>query len=162
MASRACHAHSCDATNAAAASPQRGAAIFAKASCIKCHRFGNEGGTVGPDLTAVSSRFTRRDILESILEPSRQIVEGYRPTVLATTSGRVLTGIVREESADALTLVDAEGHRQVVSKAEVEEKFVDLAGYVLPKARVQEALEKVRRLEQLADVNDLTACLRPD
>lgn len=103
----------------------RGRTLFAdpkRSACARCHRVGGEGGEVGPDLSDVGGKFDRDQLMESVLEPSRQIVEGYRPTVLATTSGRVLTGIVREESADALTLVDAEGHRQVVSKAEVEER----------------------------------------
>ena len=57
-----------------------------------------------------------------MLDPSRQIVEGYRPTVVATTDGRVFSGIVKGESAEDLTLVDAAGRRQVVRKSEIEER----------------------------------------
>ena len=60
--------------------------------CIKCHRFGNEGGAVGPDLTAVSSRFARRDILESILEPSKVVSEQYQNVVVTTTTGKTIVG----------------------------------------------------------------------
>ena len=56
----------------------RGFALFAAASCSKCHRAGSVGTLVGPDLTSVSSRFSRRDILESIVEPSKSIAENYR------------------------------------------------------------------------------------
>ena len=49
----------------------RGAAIFEKAQCIKCHRHGTRGDTVGPDLTNVAKRFQRKEILESILFPRR-------------------------------------------------------------------------------------------
>ena len=81
-----------------------------------------EGGDIGPDLSDVGGKFERALLIESVLEPSRQIVEGYRPTVVATADGRVLTGIVKGESAEELTLVDAEGRRQVVRKAEIEER----------------------------------------
>ena len=55
----------------------RGAAIFEKAQCIKCHRFGERGDTVGPDLTNVSKRFQKKEILESILFPSQVISDQY-------------------------------------------------------------------------------------
>ena len=63
--------------DAAAANPQRGAAVFAKANCIKCHRFGERGESVGPDLTCVSRRFQKKEILESILFPSQVISDQY-------------------------------------------------------------------------------------
>ena len=50
---------------------KNGKAAFNDAQCILCHRFGNEGGFVGPELTAASSKYARKDILESILEPSQ-------------------------------------------------------------------------------------------
>ncbi|HEV3026422.1 MAG TPA: heme-binding protein, partial [Planctomycetota bacterium] len=52
---------------------ERGKEVFESAQCILCHKFGNEGGAVGAELTAASSKDTRRDILESILEPSKVI-----------------------------------------------------------------------------------------
>jgi putative heme-binding domain-containing protein len=72
----------------------RGKQLFGAAQCIMCHRIGADGGTVGPDLTDVSSRFSTRDILESILEPSRVISETYRHVVVATKDGRTITGRV--------------------------------------------------------------------
>src|SRR5689334_22632626 len=80
----------------------RGRALFAdpkRLACSRCHRVRGEGGEVGPDLTDIGGKYDRPLLIESVLEPSRQIVEGYRPTVVATTDGRVLTGIVKEESA---------------------------------------------------------------
>src|SRR4030095_14291068 len=55
-----------------------GKAAFNDAQCLACHRFGNEGGAVGPDLTGIASRFTRRDILDSILEPSKVLSDQYQ------------------------------------------------------------------------------------
>ena len=105
----------------------RGRALFAdpkRLACARCHRVRGEGGEVGPDLSDIAGKFPRDLLIESVLEPSRQIVEGYRPTIVATVDGRVLTGIVKGESAAELTLVDAEGRRQVVRKSEIEERKI--------------------------------------
>ncbi len=103
----------------------RGRALFFDAkrlACAKCHRARGEGSDVGPDLSDIGGKFPRDVLIESVLDPSRQIVEGYRPAIVATTDGRVLTGIVKEESADALTLADAEARRHIVRKSEIEER----------------------------------------
>ena len=71
---------------------ERGRAVFAAASCSKCHRVGSDGTLVGPDLTSASSRFSRRDILESILEPSKSIAENYRSLVIVTEEGKTYVG----------------------------------------------------------------------
>ena len=73
-------------------------------------------------LPGAGGKFDRAHLVESILEPSRQIVEGYRSTILALSDGRVLTGIVREESTDSLILMDAAGQRQQVAKSRIEER----------------------------------------
>src|SRR5439155_12005568 len=91
-------------------------------SCATCHRVRGQGGDVGPDLSLIGGKFDRAHLVESILEPSRQIVEGYRTSSLVLTDGRVMTGIVREESADSLTLVDVSGQRQQVAKSRIEER----------------------------------------
>ena len=70
----------------------RGKRIFREALCIRCHRVGFEGAAVGPDLTSVSRRFSRRDILESILTPSKVVAEQYRLAKIITTEGKTLTG----------------------------------------------------------------------
>jgi putative heme-binding domain-containing protein len=81
---------------------RRGRETFADAQCASCHRFGNEGGSTGPELTAVASRFSRHDILESILLPSKVISEQFQNTQFQTKSGNVIVGRVLEENADHL------------------------------------------------------------
>jgi len=71
---------------------QRGAELFAAASCVQCHRVGGRGTLVGPDLTAASSRYSRRDLLESIVLPSKVIAENYRSLQIVTTDGKTYTG----------------------------------------------------------------------
>ena len=57
---------------------ERGRKLFREVLCSHCHRRGSAGGVVGPDLSSVGSRFSRRDILTSILDPSRVVAEQYR------------------------------------------------------------------------------------
>lgn len=70
----------------------RGRAMFAAANCYGCHKFVNEGGSVGPDLTALAGRFSSADILESILDPDKVISDQYAAIVVQTRNGKVITG----------------------------------------------------------------------
>jgi putative heme-binding domain-containing protein len=72
----------------------RGAVVFRDALCVRCHRVGARGPAVGPDLTHVSGRFSRRDMLESILTPSKVVAENYRNVQVSTTDGQNVIGRV--------------------------------------------------------------------
>jgi putative heme-binding domain-containing protein len=71
---------------------KRGRSLLSAASCSKCHRVGRLGTSVGPDLTSASSRFSRKDLLESIVEPSKSIAENYRSLRIVTKDGKVYVG----------------------------------------------------------------------
>jgi putative heme-binding domain-containing protein len=71
---------------------RQGEAMFAAASCINCHRIAGRGTLVGPDLTSVSSRFSRRDLLQSIITPSQVVAEKYRSLQVITTDGKTYIG----------------------------------------------------------------------
>jgi quinoprotein glucose dehydrogenase len=75
-----------------------------EAGCIRCHRLGNEGGEIGPNLTALSQRAQRISILESIVEPNASIVPGFSNLLVKLKDGRELAGIVSAESTDLMTL----------------------------------------------------------
>jgi putative heme-binding domain-containing protein len=83
----------------------RGREVFASLQCLACHRFANEGGGVGPDITAVANRFSRRDLLESIVEPSKVISEQYASYVIKTNRGETFAGQIVDENNDHLILV---------------------------------------------------------
>ena len=76
----------------ASPSAERGEVVFRDALCSRCHRVGATGPAAGPDLTFVSRRFSRKDILLSILEPDRVVAEHYRNVEVVTRDGRVVTG----------------------------------------------------------------------
>ncbi len=83
----------------------RGKALYEGVQCALCHKFGDQGGAVGPDLTALATRFKRQDILESITEPSKVVSEQYMQTILTLADGRVVAGRVGEETADKVVVL---------------------------------------------------------
>jgi putative heme-binding domain-containing protein len=101
----------------------RGKRLFNEAGCAQCHRFGRDGGVVGPDLSAVGSRFDRRALLESIIEPSKVIAEPYRTTTMTLKSGAILDGRIVAEDATTFSIainpVDPDQRRRV-NKTEIE------------------------------------------
>ncbi|HZZ42862.1 MAG TPA: hypothetical protein VFE58_07980 [Tepidisphaeraceae bacterium] len=82
----------------------KGKAAFDAVSCIKCHKFGSDGGSVGPDITGVGSRFAPRDILESIILPSKVISDQYRETRFVTKHNGILLGTIQSEKGDSVVI----------------------------------------------------------
>jgi putative heme-binding domain-containing protein len=82
----------------------RGRMLYAEARCAACHRFVDEGGGLGPDLSGVAGRFSVRDLLESIVQPSKTISDQYQAVTIATASGRVVTGRVVNLSGNSLSV----------------------------------------------------------
>ena len=72
----------------------RGKKVFRSALCANCHRAGGIGRLIGPDLTGVSRRFGRSDLLNSIVHPSNVIADKYRSLKIITDDGKMLTGQV--------------------------------------------------------------------
>lgn len=93
-----------------------------RTKCATCHRVNGQGGKVGPDLSTIGGKFDRPHLIESLLQPSKQIVEGYRTSQLLLTSGKVVTGIIKEETDDQLILEDAAAKRQSIPRDEVAER----------------------------------------
>jgi putative membrane-bound dehydrogenase-like protein len=79
----------------------RGKAVFLKANCATCH-----GGTqaIGPDLSGVAGRFSRADLFTAIIQPSRDVADRYRTTVIETESGKIYQGVVIYEAVDGVIL----------------------------------------------------------
>ncbi|MFO0844888.1 MAG: c-type cytochrome [Gemmataceae bacterium] len=70
----------------------RGRRLFAEAKCFACHRFDGEGGSVGPDLTGAAGRFSVRDLVESVIDPSKVISDQYAAVKIQTSDGKVVEG----------------------------------------------------------------------
>ncbi len=89
-------------------------------ACIKCHKAEGQGGEIGPDLNSVGAKYSRAQIIEHILYPSRIILDGYQQTMIFTKDGESQSGIVRGETADQVTLLDTEGRNHIIEKKQIE------------------------------------------
>jgi quinoprotein glucose dehydrogenase len=88
-----------------------GAVIFARTqlSCVRCHRVGDTGGEVGPDLSGIGKSRDRRYLLEAICLPDAQIAKGFETVVIADDLGQVFTGIVKREDDEIVELIQPDG-----------------------------------------------------
>jgi len=104
---------------------ERGRKLFfdaEKVQCSKCHRIGDQGEQIGPELTGVADRFSRIHIVESILEPSRTVATGFQTIGVVLRDGRVLTGIKVADTETTLTLGDNQGKKHFLARTEIEEQ----------------------------------------
>jgi len=100
---------------------ESGRTAFRQTGCSQCHRFAGDGGSVGPELTGVGRRLPPRDLLESVLLPSKAIAEGYANTEIETGSGEVVAGRIEREDAQVLVLrpVSATDERVTIRKNDI-------------------------------------------
>lgn len=98
-----------------------GELVYEEAKCASCHRMGRIGTAIGPDLTTVASRFTRKEVIESILYPSHIISDQYRTQSVLTLDGRVLSGMVVKQSDGSLLVRDSDLTEVLVAQQDVEE-----------------------------------------
>ena len=106
----------------ATADPARGRTLFLSrhgATCATCHQLEGIGNVFAPDLSEIGSRADAEFIIQSILEPSAQITEGFAMQVVTRKSGESVGGIVLEETGRALTFGVVGGQTVTVSKAEI-------------------------------------------
>lgn len=81
---------------------ENGRNSFGAIGCFACHRFNFEGGAVGPDLTSVSGKFGPRDLLESIIEPSKEISDQYGSMDFKLKDGGLVVGRIMNLKEDTL------------------------------------------------------------
>ena len=81
-----------------------GRKMFGAAACFTCHRFDNQGGMTGADLTGAGGRYSPHDLLDQIINPSKVINEQFAPIVVTKNDGTVLTGVVVNLSGDSVQL----------------------------------------------------------
>lgn len=81
---------------------ENGKNMFGAATCFACHRFGAQGGAVGPDLTSVRGKFSPRDLLESIIEPSKEISDQYGSSIFTMADGSQVVGRIANLNGDNL------------------------------------------------------------
>ena len=79
--------------------------MFGAATCYACHRFNDDGGAIGPDLTSVRGKFSPGDLLESILDPGKEISDQYGSMVFTMKDGSVIIGRIANLSGDTYRVI---------------------------------------------------------
>ena len=81
---------------------EQGKAMFASTLCINCHHFNGDGGNIGPDLTGAGQRYTLRDFVENVIEPSKVISDQYGTEQIEKKDGSLVIGRVLSEENGVL------------------------------------------------------------
>lgn len=106
---------------------ENGRKMFAAAGCYACHRFGDQGGMTGPDLTSAGRRYSPHDLLDQVVNPSKVINEQFSAITVLTQNGLVHTGVVVNLSGDSMTLntdLTDPNKRVNIDRKEIEELVV--------------------------------------
>ncbi len=123
---------------------ERGRKVFAT-SCAACHKFGNVGHAVGPDLASITDK-RPATLLANILDPSAEVEARYLTYIVVTVDGRVHNGLLATETGSSVTLLANEGKRETILRTEIEE--LRASG----KSLMPEGLEKDLSPQAVADL----------
>jgi putative heme-binding domain-containing protein len=108
-----------------AGDPRLGRVLFfdlkGKGQCARCHSIGSEGGRIGPSLDRIAARRAPEFIMESILEPSKDIAPEYETVAVATRQGLVITGIRINETNFNIQLREENGRFHSLLKRDLDE-----------------------------------------
>jgi putative heme-binding domain-containing protein len=104
--------------------PRKGEAVFEK-TCAPCHRLGEKGKKIGPELAGIGLRGADR-LLEDILDPSRNVDRAFSTTVVVLRNNLVRTGLLLNEEGEVLVLADSEGKEVRIPRADVKNRELSL------------------------------------
>lgn len=108
------------------ANAARGQALFyvdGGATCSTCHRADASGVGYGPGLSHLVKSNDRRHVIQSILEPSVKITEGFAEQVVETGDGRTITGLLRAETDAGISLIQKDGQSVFVKREEIDKRY---------------------------------------
>jgi putative heme-binding domain-containing protein len=140
-----------------AGNPERGRQVFLNAEkslCVKCHRVGEQGERVGPDLTGLGSRFAKVYLVESILEPSRTVAPSFETLVVALKGGKVVSGVKTAETEASVTVVDNQAQKHVLARSDIAEQQKS------PVSTMPDGLEKKLTEDEFVDLIAFLANLK--
>jgi putative heme-binding domain-containing protein len=86
-----------------------------KGTCMACHKIGETGRAIGPDLSHIGAIRTERDLLESILFPSNTLARDYEAHIIETSDGQQTLGVIKSHTAEGLLVVDAAGQEKSIA-----------------------------------------------
>src|SRR6185369_12239280 len=149
--------------------------------CAKCHSVDRSSSKAGPDLFAVGDTYPRRELINSVLEPSASIAVGFATTIVETKSDETFQGVLKQSTPEAVELMGADGRRVRIALSDVKEQrgstvslmpeglqtgmskqeFTDLIEYLVTLKEPESALTSNRGMP--ADIPELarTIAVRP-
>ena len=130
--------------------PPAGRKLFfdakSKAQCAKCHSVDGEGGRIGPALDRIASRRAPEFLMESIVQPSKDIAPEFEAVAVATKEGRVITGLRVNETNFSIQLHEENGRFHSFLKRELEEVKV------MKKSLMPENIAELLTVKELHDL----------
>ncbi len=98
----------------------KGRKLFAATNCFACHRFDQEGGSAGPDLSGIAGRFSTKDLLENIIDPNKEISDQYQAVTFDMLDGTSVTGRIVNLNGDNIMvmtdMLDPNGQKTISQK----------------------------------------------
>lgn len=140
--------------------PARGEAVYRRQQllCQTCHAIGEAGGVLGPNLVSIGGSAPVDYLIESLLEPSKKIKEGYHMVILGTKDGKVFAGGLVQEGNDEVIIRDPSNQLQKVPKAQIANRQMSPASMMPPgltaSLREDEFVDLVRFLSELGREGD--------
>jgi putative heme-binding domain-containing protein len=136
---------------------ENGKIIYEQAACSRCHTIDGKGAKYGPDLTTTAHRFQGTKLLHQMVKPSVEIHKDFRPQLIVVDTGRVLTGLVLEETEDQLRLVPnllKPDKVELIAKSSIEERKTSevssMPAGLLDTFTVEEILDLVAYIRSVA------------
>lgn len=122
--------------------------------CRNCHKVGDKGKALGPELTLIGRKNNRAKLLESILEPSKNIDPKFATWLIETSEGRVLNGLLKSKSDDEIVLLDTQGKEIRIKADDVDQMFPQRKS-LMPDLQLRDMTA-----EQVADLIEFLASLK--
>ena len=133
---------------------QRGMEVYRK-NCSDCHQIGNIGVKLGPDLVTVTNQ-SKEELLTNILDPNANIAAGYEEYMIRTSDGEIITGVMANQSATAVTLRRRKGEQDTVLRSNIAELRA------LTVSAMPENLEEGITVQQMSDLLEFLKTLGSD
>lgn len=134
---------------------KQGEAIYRRVAlqCVACHAIGGAGAVIGPDLVSIGASAPVDYLIDSLLEPSKKIKEGYHTTFVTLKNGNSVAGAIAREDANELVIRDAVGNENRLPKAEIASNQISPVSLMPPgltaSLREDEFIHLVRFLSEL-------------
>ncbi len=135
--------------------PARGKTIFHddRSACSQCHTVDGSGTNAGPDLSVAGNKFSRADLIRSVIEPSSSIMMGYATTIVKTKAGAKIIGVIKTASEDEIVIAGVGDVRETIPIEDLASRETSKLSLMPPGLhtglKVEEFIDLIAYLESL-------------